>query len=78
MAGFRAFLDDNGNGKPDPGEPTTYRTLPDGGYILPIPTRYQVAGGELPPLVHRRADGRGLHRRRPTAPHAACTRAPAR
>ena len=61
--GLRVFLDDNGNGQLDPGEPFAYKTLPDGNYILPIPTRYQVAGGALPPLVIEEPTGRGLHRR---------------
>ena len=49
-----------------------------GRYILPIPTRYQVAGGELPPLVVERAAGRGLHGADGLRAVAACTRAPAR
>jgi pimeloyl-ACP methyl ester carboxylesterase len=47
---LRVFLDDNANGKLDPGEPASYRA-PDGRYGFPVPTRYQAAGGNLPPLV---------------------------
>ncbi len=50
--GFRVFLDDNDNGKLDPGEAvTSYRTNRQGVLTFPIPTRYQAAGGDLPPLV---------------------------
>ncbi len=74
VAGLRVFLDDDGDGKLDAGEPASHKTVPDGKYILPIPTRYQVAGGTLPPLVLEQAPGadctapadcavRGLHTR---------------
>ena len=50
--GFRFFLDDNDNGKLDAGEPvTSYRTNRNGSLTFPVPTRYQAAGGNLPPIV---------------------------
>jgi len=57
--GARVFLDDNGNGKLDPGEPASYRVVnpEDGGYSMPIPTRYQAAGGALPPLTVEQEPG---------------------
>jgi pimeloyl-ACP methyl ester carboxylesterase len=57
--GAHVFLDDNRNGKLDPGEPTSYRVVnpEDGGYGMPIPTRYQAAGGDLPPLTVEQEPG---------------------
>jgi pimeloyl-ACP methyl ester carboxylesterase len=74
LPGLRVFLDDDNDGKLDPGEPFSHKTVPDGRYIFPIPTRYQAAGGNLPPLVLEEAPGadcsapsdcavRGLHTR---------------
>jgi pimeloyl-ACP methyl ester carboxylesterase len=47
---LRVYLDDNRNAKLDPGEPASSATLGDGGYHFTVPTRYQLAGGALPPL----------------------------
>jgi pimeloyl-ACP methyl ester carboxylesterase len=54
---LRVFLDDDRDGVADPGEPVSYKTNITGRYILPIPSRYQAGGGDLPPLVLERAAG---------------------
>lgn len=54
---LRVFLDDDGDGVLDPGEPASHKTNITGKYIFPIPTRYQLRGGELPPLVLERTPG---------------------
>ena len=54
---LRVFLDDDRDGVADPGEPASYKTNITGYYSLPIPSRYQAAGGNLPPLVLERAAG---------------------
>jgi pimeloyl-ACP methyl ester carboxylesterase len=51
------FLDDDRDGERDPGEPYSHKTNITGKYILPVPTRYVVAGGALPPLVLERRAG---------------------
>ena len=51
------FLDDDRDGERDAGEPYSHKTNITGKYILPVPTRYIVAGGQLPPLVLERRDG---------------------
>ncbi len=53
------YFDDNRNGRRDAGEYASHRTptYGDGTYSLPIPTRYQEAGGELPPIVLERVAG---------------------
>ena len=40
------FLDDDRDGERDPGEPYSHKTNITGKYILPVPTRYIVAGGD--------------------------------
>jgi len=54
---LHVFLDDNGNGKREPSEPMSPNTVKDGRYIFPVPTRYQAAGGALPPLVLEQIPG---------------------
>ena len=51
------FLDDDRDGERDAGEPYSHKTNITGKYILPVPTRYIVAGGALPPLVLERRAG---------------------
>lgn len=53
----RVFLDDNDNGKFDEGETAAYQTNRLGTWGMPVPTRYQAAGGNLPPLVLERKPG---------------------
>lgn len=57
VAGLRVFLDDNDNGVHDAGEIATHRSVVGGYWSFPIPTRYQAAGGALPPVVIERIDG---------------------
>ena len=54
---LRVFLDDDRDGVLDRSEPSSHSTNITGKYIFPIPTRYQAAGGELPPLVVERKAG---------------------
>jgi pimeloyl-ACP methyl ester carboxylesterase len=56
VRGLRVFLDDDNDAQLDPGELET-RSLADGRYRLQIPTRYQLAGGALPPLMLERTTG---------------------
>lgn len=56
-AGLRVFLDDNENGRHDTGEPAAYKTNQLGTWSMPVPTRYQAAGGNLPPLILERLPG---------------------
>jgi pimeloyl-ACP methyl ester carboxylesterase len=74
VPGLRTFLDDNGDGKLTSGETHSSPSGADGGWFMSVPTRYQVAGGALPPLVLERKPGvdcsgpddctvRGLHTR---------------
>jgi pimeloyl-ACP methyl ester carboxylesterase len=51
------FIDDDRDGERDPGEPYSHKTNVTGKYILPVPTRYVVAGGDLPPVVLERRNG---------------------
>ena len=51
------FIDDDRDGERDPGEPASHTTNVTGKYILPVPTRYIVAGGDLPPVVLERKAG---------------------
>ena len=57
VVGLRVFLDDNDNGRIDAGELVTRRTVRGGYFNIPLPTRYQVAGGNLPPLIVERLPG---------------------
>ena len=79
VGGLRVFLDDNRDGERDAGEPSSHTTNVDAASTsCPIPTRYQVAGGELPPLVLERSGGRRLHGAARLRGAPACARAPAR
>ena len=57
VRGVSVFIDDDGDGVRDPGERASARSVDTGGYGIPIPPRYQEAGGLLPPVVLERAAG---------------------